>query len=166
MELTKVVEAIGEDLRRAGALGGDEGARLADLLVSSLASTVRLHLLEALHEAAQELAESAPGVNVDVRLVGREPVLSLSYVAPEEEQGDGEVGEGLGGYAADELARLTVRIPEGLKTRLERVAAAAGASVNSWIVVTLAGALDSPQAQRGGRPGRRVPRRMTGFVQG
>jgi predicted HicB family RNase H-like nuclease len=158
------VAAIGEDLRRAGAVGGEETARVADLLVASLDSTVRLHLLEALHEAARELAESAPGVGVDVRLVERDPVLSLDVEARGEDvRGDeAEIALDLAG----ELARLTVRLPEGLKERIEQVANAAGASVNSWIVVALARALELPPASQGRRPSRRMPRRMTGFVQG
>ncbi len=158
------MQAIGEDLRRAGALGGEETARVAELLVASLESTVRLHLLEALHEAARELAESAPGVEVDVRLVGREPVLSLTTAPFEDdrERADTDATIDLAG----ELARLTVRLPEGLKDRLERVANAAGASVNSWVVVALARALDTPPSPGVPRPSRRMPRRMTGFVQG
>ncbi len=167
MDLSKTVAAIAEDLRRASELAGEESARVAELLLASLDSTVRLHLLEALHEAAHEIADSAPGVKVEIRLVEREPVLSLVNEPLPSEDAAAETDPSLSSFdLAGELARLTVRLPEGLKERLERVATSAGASVNSWIVVALAQALERPSPASGARPSRRMPRRMTGFVQG
>lgn len=164
MELSRTVDAIAEDLHRAASLASEETARAAELLVASLESTVRLHLLEALHEAARELADSTPGVSVDLRLVGREPVLSLSFEQPPSDDAAGATDAAFD--LAGELSRLTVRLPEGLKERLERVASSTGASVNSWIVVALAHALNTPSGQPGPRPSKRMPRRITGFVQG
>jgi hypothetical protein len=166
MELRPVIEGITEDLRRAASVGGDEAVRVAEILVSGMDPTLRLHLIEALHTAAHELEESAPGTAVEIRLVGRDPVLSLAVAAkPAEEADDADPGSGLGGYADDELLRLTIRLPEGLKARVEQAASAAGASINSWIVAALARSMDAPFASRT-QPGRRVPRRITGFVQG
>src|SRR5579872_4157485 len=161
MELSPVVEGISEDLRRAGAVGGEETSRVAEVLVASVESSVRLHLLDALHEAAQELSESAPGWRVEVRLEGRDPVLSL---VPEEGApvtSDLIDTDRLAGYLDDELARLTLRLPEGLKGQVEGMASRHGASINSWIVQALARALDQTTAQQASR---RMPRRMTGYV--
>src|SRR5579875_771283 len=165
MRLTDIVEGIAEDLRRAGAVGGEETSRVAELLVASIEPSLRLHLLDALHEAARELAESAPGVQVDVRMEGREPVLSL--VVPEVAEPCAEQLAGrLAGYVDDELARLTLRLPEGLKGQVETIAAQAGASINSWIVSALARALAEQRAGSASPPGRRPGRRMTGYVRG
>ncbi|HLI43086.1 MAG TPA: hypothetical protein VKU92_01275 [Acidimicrobiales bacterium] len=165
MRLTDIVEGIAEDLRRAGAVGGEETSRVAELLVASIEPSLRLHLLDALHEAARELAESAPGVQVDVRMEGREPVLSL--VVPEVAEPSAEQLAGrLAGYVDDELARLTLRLPEGLKGQVETIAAQAGASINSWIVSALARALAEQRAGSASPPGRRPGRRMTGYVRG
>jgi hypothetical protein len=103
-------------------------------------------------------------VSIDVRLVGRDPELSLLVASTEEPLSGTDVAD-LGGYADDDLLRLTIRLPEGLKSRVEQAAAGVGASINSWIVASLARALDAPGAPRP-QPGRRMPRRMTGFVQG
>lgn len=162
MELTGIVEGVIQDLRRAGAIGGEETARVADLLASGLDASLRLHILEALHAAAREMEAAVPGLGVDVRLEGRDPVLVVArQPEPEEETGE---GGGAGDYADGELLRLTIRLPQGLKSAVEQAAAAGGASINSWIVSALARTVDAP----GGRPapGRRLPRRMTGFVQG
>jgi len=164
MELDGTIEAVAEDLRRAGAVGGAETARVAELLVAAVEPTLRLHLLEALHAAARELEASAPGVTVEIRLEARDPVMSLVRSGPGSAGGE-EPGEAASAVADGELLRLTIRLPEGLKSCVEQAAAAAGASINSWIVTALVRAIDAPAA---GWPhvNRRLPRRMTGFVQG
>jgi hypothetical protein len=93
---------------------------------------------------------------VEVRLQGSDPILSLTVTT-------------LGGTSTDtdsvertdaEVARVTLRLPEALKTQAERAAARDGVSLNSWLVDAAAHALRLPQApRRGGR-------RMTGFVRG
>jgi hypothetical protein len=163
MELDSTVRAVTDDLRRAGAIGGEETARIAELLVAGLDASLRIHFLEALQAAARELEASVQGITVDVRLDGRDPVLSL-VMAAEGVAGAGE-GQDLGGFADDELLRLTIRLPEGLKSRVEQAANSAGASINSWIVAALARSFDVPQAAFR-QPGRRMPRRVTGFVRG
>lgn len=166
MELSPIVEAIGEDLRKASAVGGDETRRIADLLVSSIETSLGLRLLEALHQAAQELSDSFPGAEVDVRMEGRNPVFALAISSPVPPARAGE-GETATGYGDDELARITLRLPESLKNQVERVASRTGASINSWIVSAVAHALEGP-ATFGIPAGavRRMPRRMTGYVQG
>lgn len=164
MELGPIVDGVAEDLRRAAALGGDDAARAAELLVAGMEASLRLHLFDALESAARELEESAPGVEVEVRLAGRDPVLALRAEGGGAAPG-GARGPGVGDYADDELLRLTIRLPEGLKVRVEQAAVAAGASINSWIVSALVRVLEGPPPERMG-PGRRMPRRVSGFVQG
>lgn len=161
MELQPILQGLAEDLRRAGALGGDETERIADLLVASSEASIRLRLLETLESAAREIERSARGVVVDIRLEERDPVLSLVATHAEEAE-DGN--EDASVYADDELVRLTIRLPQGLKSRVEQAAAAAGASINSFIVSSLVRALEMPSGNRS-QPGRRMPRRMTGFIQ-
>lgn len=163
MELTGIVEGVIEDLRRAGAIGGDETARVANLLAAGLDASLRLHILEALHAGAREIEAAVPGLGVDIRLEGREPVLTVTRQQERSSEGVGDGGSP-GEYVDGELLRLTIRLPEGLKSAVEHAAAGAGASINSWIVSALARALDAPSGRQG--PGRRLPRRMTGFVQG
>lgn len=61
--------------------------------------------------------------------------------------------------AADEAlsARITLRLPESLKSRLEAAAAASGVSVNTWLVQAL-GRLLEPRHFTGGSG-----RRLTGY---
>lgn len=161
MDLGRLTDDLAGDLRRSAAVGGEATERAAEALIAGLEPAVRLRLLEALHEAAAELEGTCPGATVTVRLEGRRAVLGL-VAAPAEPAG---VAEPAGNWSEDELLRLTIRLPEGLKTRVEQAAALTGASINSWVVAALARALDGAPGP-GFQPGRRVPRRITGFVQG
>lgn len=164
MELSGTVEGVIEDLRRAGAIGGEDTARVAELLAAGLDASLRLHILEALHAAAREIEAAVPGLGVDIRLEGREPVLTVARQEEPPSDETGGDGGSPGDYAEGELLRLTIRLPEALKSAVELAAAGAGASINSWIVSALARTVDAPGGRHG--PGRRLPRRMTGFVQG
>jgi HicB family len=166
MELGGTVAEIMADLRRAGAIGGEETARIVELLLASVEASVRLHLLEALYAAARELEASTTGVGVEIRLEGRDPVLSLVQSRPDDAGSEEpEEAQSIAAYADDELLRVTLRLPETLKLRVEQAAASAGASVNAWIVGALARSFD-PSAATRAQLGGRMPRRLTGFVQG
>jgi len=156
MLLAPIVEGLEDDLRRAAAVGGDETRRVADVLVEALGSAVRLRFLDALEQAADELTASLPGTSVEVRLQGSDPVLSLSVstVGGSSTDPDSPV------RGDEEVARVTLRIPERLKTQAERAAARDGVSLNSWLVDAAAHALRLPPSSRRGS------RRMTGFVRG
>jgi hypothetical protein len=156
MLLAPIVEGLEQDLRRAAAVGGEETRRIADALVEALGSAVRLRFLDALQQAADELTVSLPGASVEVRLQGSDPVLSMTVSSlggistgtDSEERGD------------EEVARVTLRLPEGLKAQVERAASRDGVSINSWLVDAAAHALRLPPSPRRGS------KRMTGFVRG
>jgi hypothetical protein len=130
MQIEGHVQAVREDLARIAAVGDESTARAADLLAVALESSLARRLQEALGEAALELSAQLERGRVEVRVAGGEP--ELVYVddaAPEPEPADG------GDAAFD--ARITLRLPEALKSRLEAAAAAGGVSVNTWLVQTL-----------------------------
>ena len=166
MLLAPIVEGLEDDLKRAAAVGGEQTRRAAEVLAEALGSSVRLRFMDALQQAAEELAASLPGLGVEVHLQGRDPVLTVTAsgaagrIGGSEAEGAGEDGDDLGFGTEAEMARITLRIPERLKTQIERAAQRQGISVNSWLVDAAAGALRLPMA------GRRGPRRVTGFVRG
>jgi len=141
------VQAICEDLARIAAVGDESTARAAELLAVALESSLGRHLQEALAEAALELSAQLEQGRVEVRVAGSD--LDLVYVGdPESEPAE----------AGDEAfsARITLRLPESLKSRLERAATTNGLSVNTWLVQCLTRALES-------RPSSGGSRRLTGY---
>jgi len=148
MQIDGYVQALREDLARIAAVGDESTARAAELLSVALESAVGRRLLEALGEAALELNSQLDSGRVEVRLAGSDP--ELVYI-PEEQAAPAE--------PADEAftARITLRLPESLKTRLDAAAALHGMSVNTWLVQVLVRTLE-PRAPSGGSR-----RRLTGY---
>ncbi len=87
MLLAPIVEGLEDDLKRAAAVGGEETRRAAGVLAEALGSAVRLRFMDALQQAAEELADSLPGFGVEVRLQGRDPVLTVTASAQVDDLG-------------------------------------------------------------------------------
>src|SRR5262245_59062144 len=162
MDLTPYLAALRRDLAATAAPGGDEVARAAELLTGSLDASARLCLMEALSDAAAEITTKLAGsATVDVRLRGREADLVVTELAtqPAPPAAPPPIAD------SGDVARITLRLPEPLKEEVERAAAAAGISVNSWLVRAVGAAV-----HRGGQPtqpdrGRGFGRRVTGYAQ-
>jgi|ERR671930_791779 hypothetical protein len=147
MQIDGYVQALREDLASVAQLGDESTRRAAELLAVALESALGRRLLEALTEATLELSGQLEGARVDVRLAGGEPQL---VVVPEDDRVAGPADE-------DYSARITLRLPESLKSRIEAAAAREGVSVNTWVVHLLL---------RGAEPRRHgAGRRLTGFGQ-
>lgn len=180
MDITPYVESLRHDLVAAAEAGGPEAKAAAERLTLALDPAMRLALMDALSQAAAEITSELPAGSVDVRLRGREPELVVDIPAmpsapapppspaPAAEEEDDEDGA---------VARITLRIPESLKTKAEELAARNGHSLNTWLVTTIRNAtrdravnvdidLSSlpffDEMHRG--PDRRGGRRMTGWV--
>ncbi|MDT7548090.1 MAG: hypothetical protein QOE84_484 [Actinomycetota bacterium] len=159
MDLSPYVEALRGDVTAAAAVGGPEVQRAAELVVDALDPALRLVLFDVLADVANELTATLDGPTVEVRLRGREPELVVTGPAPEPEPAPTAVGGDDAG-----TARLTLRLPETLKSRAEQAAAAEGQSVNNWLVRAVARALEpAPTFTFGAQFPSGGPRRITGF---
>jgi hypothetical protein len=149
MQIDGYVQALRDDLARVAALGDESTARAAELLAVALESSLGRRLQEALGEAALELSGQLESGRIEVRIAGGDPELVL--VRDEETAPSSE--------PADEAftARITLRLPESLKARLEAAAAREGVSVNTWLVHMLHHAAE-PRGHSGGSR-----RRLTGY---
>jgi hypothetical protein len=149
MQIEGYVQALREDLARVAALGDESTARAAELLSVALESSLGRRLQEALGEAALELSSQLDSGRIEVRIAGGDPELVL--VRDEEGSSAAE--------PADEAftARITLRLPESLKARLEAAANREGVSVNTWLVQMLHHAAE-PRGHSGGSR-----RRLTGY---
>jgi hypothetical protein len=171
MELLQYVAQLQRELAVAAEAGGEDARALAERLATPLESATRLILLEALSEAAGEITQDlAPG-SVDVRLHGRDPAFVVTMPPPDDTAG---AEEAAAPHAAapppvpdgDEggTARISLRLPDHLKPRIEEAAGRAGLSVNAWLVRAVSGALGTGDG--GGRTERRgsLGQRYTGWV--
>ena len=149
MDLERLVTALREDLAAVAALGDDATAEAGARLAGALQNAVALRLLDALAEAARELNAQLTGGRVEVRLVGQDP--ELVFVAEEEPGATPPAEEAY-------TARITLRLPEGLKASVEAAASREGVSTNTWLVRAIA------RATGGGRTSR-SQNRLTGFAQ-
>jgi hypothetical protein len=146
MQIAVHIESLQHDLGAVAAVGDEEANETVRRISVALESSLRLRLLDIVTEVAQELTPQLPSGRVEVRLAGGEP--SLVYV--EEAPAPGPtVGEDAF------TARITLRLPEGLKASVEALAAREGQSVNAWIVQAIARSI-SPRPRRSGR--------LTGFA--
>ena len=148
MEMAHHIHAIQEDLAAAASLASDEATVEAGRrLTQALGSSLHLRLLDVVSEAALALSDSVPG-RIEVRLAGRDP--ELVYIEEEEEPERTQNASGDDAFSA----RITLRLPEGLKAQLEVAANLEGTSVNAWIVRALQRGLE-PRT-RSVRTGRRL----------
>ncbi|MGO9078019.1 MAG: toxin-antitoxin system HicB family antitoxin [Streptosporangiaceae bacterium] len=160
MELSEYVSALRRELSSLTRFAGDDVTRVAELLAQSLDPAVRLTLLDVLTAAAAEITSRLDSAVIDVRLSSGEPEFVIT-ARPSEEPAEPARGTAEGTEEAG-TSRVTLRISEALKARVEAAAAAAGVSVNSWLIRAAAEALDGPRpAGRTRRSG--VGQHITGY---
>jgi hypothetical protein len=147
MQIDGVIQALREDLVRVAALGDESTTRAADLLSVAIEASLGRRIQDFLAEAVLELNDQLDSAHVEVRIAGRD--LQLVVV-----QEDGSVPE-----PVDEAfsARITLRLPESLKQRIESAANRDGASVNTWLVQALQRSLEPRRSMSGSR------NRLTGY---
>jgi len=147
MRLEGYVQSLREDLARVAAVGDESTARAAELLAIALESSLGRRLQEAFAEAALELSAQLDQGRVEVRMAGADP--ELVYITDPEPPLAGATDEAFS-------ARITLRLPDSLKNRIEAAASAGGASVNTWLVQALGRALEP-------RPSTFGAHRLTGY---
>jgi predicted HicB family RNase H-like nuclease len=139
------IQTIRRDLEASASLGdegiAEAGRRLSDAIEPSL----RLRLFDVLADAAVGLSGQLGDAHVEVRLVGSEP--ELVFVSDQPAADEPASGDDLS-------ARITLRLPEGLKAQVETAAGRDGVSTNAWIVKALSRALEPRTTTR--RSGNRL----------
>jgi hypothetical protein len=163
MDLTPFVEQLRRDLTAAADAGTEQVRAAAGQLMVALDPAARIVLLDALVSAADELTTSSDVV-VDVRLRGREVELTLHHVVSPEATAPAPPAPPVAPAPPIDLdegtARVSLRLPETLKTRAEDAASNEGISLNTWLVRAVGIALDGlalpPVSRRQPRQGKRL----------
>jgi len=146
MQLSPHLDALQNDLAAVAAISDTEAAELVQRISAALEASLRLRLLEAITEAAHELSPQLASGHVEVRLAGGDPSLVYVEDASSPPQSSGEEAFS---------ARISLRLPEGLKATVEAAAGREGLSVNTWLVQAISRSID-PRPPRGTR--------LTGFA--
>ena len=125
MKMSKFIDLLSADIKALGKLGGSELESAVSRLIPTLAPVLRTRLLEALADIADELKEQLPGAHLEARVQGDD--IELVYI---------EDGSIVRENPSDLNARITLRLPEDLKSRIENAATRDGISLNSWLLKT------------------------------
>lgn len=168
MELEPHLSRVHEQLAAAAALGDDRTREIADALTTAAVPAVRLALLAAVSEIADEITAAlldhpgSPGVAV--RIDGNEVAVDVRTVAATDDAAQARHADG------EASARISLRLTDALKADVDAAAERDGVSVNTWLVRTAAGALrpgahDSAQSERS-RSRRIEHHHVTGWING
>lgn len=151
MDLAPYLESVRSGVAQASALADEQTQHIAERLGTAIEASTRLALIEALSDAAGTIsAELAPS-SVELRMVGSDPEFVISVqtaeaeptlLLPESESGDEALSESSSAEADDEpVARITLRLPQSVKMRVDEMASADGISTNAWLIRAVMDAL-------------------------
>jgi len=144
VRVASFVASLRDDLAAVAALGDEQTAAVAARLADAMVRPISAALLELLGEIAAELDAKLPQGRVEVRLLGQDA--ELVYVEENETTEEPD---------AEATARITLRLSEQLKARVEQAAARDGVSVNTYVVRAL--------QQRSRASGPLVGHRLSGY---
>jgi hypothetical protein len=169
VDFTPYVDQLRRELVASAELGGDEARALAERLTGPLEASLRLALLSALSAAAEEItSQLAPG-SVDVRMRGGDIGFVVTpapaperHDVPEPAPAPTPAPAAEGDEAA--TARITLRLPEQLKARIEDAAGRAGFSVNTWLVRAVSQGLEGAGPSADSRRSRKYGQQYSGWV--
>ena len=149
MDLYPYVQTVRDGVSSAAALADDHTREVAERLGGSIESSTRLALIAALSDATSSIsAELAPS-SVEVRIVGADPELVVSVphgnseptvLEPptDPEPSDEDI---LTDVDDEPVARISLRLPQSVKAKVDEVAAADGISTNAWLTRAVMDAL-------------------------
>jgi hypothetical protein len=163
MELSQYVETLRRELGSLTRFASDDIVRVADMLAEALDSSVRLTLLDVLSAAAAEITARLDEVVIDVRLSAGEPQFVVTVVPAAEPEPAGPSPDSPADDAG--TARITLRLSESLKARVESEASAAGLSVNAWLAHAAIRAIENPASSSAARSRAGLDQRLTGLGQ-
>jgi len=160
------VKELQRQLELAAEAGNDDARVLAGRLIAALESAARLVLLDVVSAAAAEITlDLVPG-SVEVRLRGRDPEFVVTRPPVDHPTASRPTDAlppppnrvGVPAVTDDDTgpSRVTLRLSEQLKGRIEEIAGRKSLSVNLWLVRTVSaavGATDRPQHAVRSNPG-------------
>lgn len=141
MHLQPFIDELREHVLAAAENSGEDSRAIAERMTATIDAAAHLVLLEALSVAADEITvDLAPG-SVEVRLRGRDPEFAVT-VPPSSVQTPPVPAPAVNPVTSEGddggTARVTLRLPDALKQRIEEAAVHEALSVNAWLVRVIA----------------------------
>jgi len=162
MQVQTYVTQVQDQLAAAAALGDEQVRATAAALAAAADPAVRLAILAAVSAAADEITAAlldVPGAPaVAVRTDGQDLHVEVRTEAADPDPGGPLTAPG---EDAEHSARISLRLPDALKTLIEQSARAESISVNTWFLRAAGRALSGPEGAR-----RVTAGRITGWVNG
>ncbi|GAA3637492.1 hypothetical protein [Microlunatus ginsengisoli] len=154
MNLDSYVDTVRNGVTNAAALADEQTQSIAARLGATIDSSARLALIEALSDAAGVIsADLAPG-SVELRMAGADPQFVVTaaplsgeptMLLPDQEQDDMPTESFPESTEDEPVARISLRLPASVKTRVDELADEAGISTNAWLVRAITNAIESPR---------------------
>ena len=141
MKMSLVVEGLRSDALAVGELGDEAVAEVAERIAAVLGRSASSRILDLLSDVAAELSAELPEGRVEIHLVGDDVELAYVDEGPATAESDAELS-----------ARITLRLSDQLKARVEESATREGISVNGWVLRALERATSTSKVRsnRGG----------------
>lgn len=156
MDLSPYLESVRHGVTNAAALADDNTQQIAHRLGNAIESSTRLALIQALSDAAGTISAELAPASVEVRMVGPDPEFVVSVpeggaeptmlVPPSGEASFPEEPD----LEDEPLARISLRLPNSVKVRVDEMADEDGVSTNAWLIRAVVDAL--AQRRRGEFP--------------
>ncbi|ROR72767.1 histidine kinase [Bogoriella caseilytica] len=169
MDLSRYLSSLQQALAGSADSAGPEVQEAANRLAITLEPALRLTLMELAADVAAEVTLKLDGDCVELRLRGGNPEIVVERASAAETEIPAPPTPPPAPTPAEDgsTARISLRLPEGLKNQVDEAAGREGVSVNNWLVRAVHTAVNRPEATSSGPvtdPCRRGPRRLDGWV--
>ena len=151
MDLSPYIESVRAGVASASSLADEHTQQVADRLGTAIESSTRLALIQALSDAAGTISADLAPSSVELRIVGQDPEFVVSVqtaeteptlLLPNAEPGSESTDQSTTAEAEDEpVARITLRLPQSVKARVDEMASSEGISTNAWLIRAVMDAL-------------------------
>jgi hypothetical protein len=159
MDLSPYIESVRTGVANASSLADEQTQHVAKRLGTAIESSTRLALIQALSDAAGTISADLAPSSVELRMVGTDPEFVVTVqtgeaeptlLMPEPDRESEGPDEPPGTEAEDEpVARITLRLPQSVKTRVDEMASSEGISTNAWLIRAV---MDALSERSGSRP--------------
>jgi hypothetical protein len=158
MDLSPYIESVRTGVANASSLADEQIQHVAERLGTAIESSTRLALIQALSDAAGTISADLAPSSVELRMIGTDPEFVVTVqtgeaeptlLMPETEVASAEASEPSGTETDEEpVARITLRLPQSVKARVDEMASSEGISTNAWLIRAVMDALSEWSGSR------------------